>query len=226
MKWRGNRRAALLGVVVGAGLTVVGLAVLPGIENPAVAPITTRGENGALVESFFFTGSRDVIAITHNGKLPLGASPPGIPLFSEAAIDKGFALITQIRNAAGEIVGYAAELEVHPEGDMLTQNLTWNTDWVLVLPARGALFLHQQEHFGRLREVMPPVLAGKGWSGDLRVQTTVGPRPDGRGVILGGTGEFAGARGAFIEIDHLTQWTTGGQLVARLELRLEREAVP
>jgi len=226
MRWGGNRGAALLGVAVGAGLTLVGLAILPGIENPAVAPITTRGENGALIESFFFNGPQDVVAITHNGKLPLAASPPGITLFSEPAIDKGFALITQIRNAAGEIVGYAAELEVHPEGDMLTQNLKWNTDWVLVLPARGALFLHQQEHSGPLREIMKPVLAGEDWRGDLRVQTTVGPRSDGRGVILGGTGEFTGARGAFIEIDHLTQWTTGGQIVAQFELRLEREAVP
>ena len=226
MKWGGNRGAALLGVALGAGLTLVGLAVLPDIENPAVAPITSRGENGALVESFFFTASQDVVAITHNGKLPLAAWPAGIPLFSEAAIDKGFALITRIRNAAGEIVGYAAELGGHPEGDMLTQNLKWNTDWVVVLPARGALFLHQQEHSGPLREIMPTVLAGEDWRGDLRVQTTVGPRPDGRGVILGGTGEFAGARGAFIEIDHLMQWMTGGQLVAQFELRLEREATP
>ena len=63
---------------------------------------------------------------------------------------------------------------------------------------------------------------GKDWTGNWTVQTTVGPREDGRGIIVGGTGEFAGANGTFVEIDRVTRYTTDGAMMGEFELRVAR----
>ncbi len=125
-----------------------------------------------------------------------------------------------------QIVGFAAELEVHPEGDMLAEDLQWDTDWILVLPGRGVLILYQQEHSGELgpRVVNPTFASGRDWVGDWTVQTTVGPRTDGRGIVVGGTGEFEGASGSFVELDRITRFTADGGLLGDFELRIQWQA--
>lgn len=215
-------------VFTGAGALIALLvfANLPGYANPRIDPVGSVGPEGKASESFFFSSPEDGIAVTHGGKLPLGIGPPGVVALSDPAIDRGFALILNMHDANGRIVGFAVELEVHPEGDMLAQDLRWETEWVLVIPGRGVLVLNQQEHSG---ELGPKVIntvreTGSDWVGDWTVQTTVGPLANGRGVILGGTEEFAGASGSFIEIDHLTRFTADGVMWGDFELRLAMEA--
>ena len=213
------------GFVVGAALAVGVLASVPGRALPRVAPIMAN-EGGEIVESFFLRSPADGIAVTHSGKMPLGVFPPSAQRFSEPAIERGFALFAKVRNANGEVVGVAAELEVHPEtGNILTDDVVWKTDWTVVIPGRGVLFLHQEEHSGELGpKVLKPVLeTGKAWEGDWTVQTTSGPGPGGRGIVVGGTGDFAGARGSFVEIDRVTKLTTDGVLEGTFEIRVSRE---
>ncbi|MGH7806374.1 MAG: hypothetical protein ACREQJ_18640, partial [Candidatus Binatia bacterium] len=177
------------GFAVGAVIAIGVLAAVPGRALPRVTPITTAAENGDVVESFFLESPKDGIAVTHSGKMPLGVFPPGAGRFEEPAIERGFALLAKVRNAGGEVVGIAAELEVHPErGNILTDDVVWKTDWTVVLPGRGVLFLHQEEHSGELGpKVLKPVLeTGKAWEGDWTVQTTSGPGPGGRGIVVGG----------------------------------------
>ncbi|MGH7805344.1 MAG: hypothetical protein ACREQJ_13430, partial [Candidatus Binatia bacterium] len=74
-------------------------------------------------------------------------------------------------------------------------------------------------------KVLKPVLeTGKAWEGDWTVQTTAGPGEGRRGLVVGGSGEFAGARGSFVEIDRVTKLTTDGVLEGSFELRVTREA--
>jgi hypothetical protein len=42
----------------------------------------------------------------------------------------------------------------------------------------------------------------------------------GRGRIIGGTGEFAGITGSFVELDRLSRFTVDGNMDLALELRL------
>ena len=214
-----------VGFAVGAVLAAGVLASVPGRGLPHVAPIV-KNEGGEIVESFFLESPRDGIAVTHSGKMPLGVFPPGAQRFSEPAIERGFALFAKVRNANGEVIGVAAELEVHPEsGNILTDDIVWQTEWTVVIPGRGVLFLHQEEHSGELGpKVLKPVLeTGKPWEGDWTVQTTSGPGPGGRGLVVGGSGEFAGASGSFVEIDRVTKLTTDGVLEGTFELRVSRE---
>jgi hypothetical protein len=177
-------------------------------------------------ESFFIDVPQHGVALTHSGKMMLTAGPPGIPLFEEKAIRNGLALIMKVRNADGEVIGFASELEVFPaKANMLEEDVVWDTDWTLVIPGRGTLFLHQQEHSGELgpKVIGPTLKTGKPWVGDWQVTSTVGPGPDGKGVIAGGSGEFEGARGWFVESIRLERFEKKGVMTGTVELAIHRQ---
>ena len=180
-------------------------------------------EPGSATESFFIELPADGIAITHGGDMALTAGPPGIALLQEAQVKNGLAMLSKIRDANNAVIGFASELETFPEGaDLLADDVVWDTSWTLMIPGRGSLYLSQQEHSGELgaKIVIPVQETGEAWRGEWTVTTTVGPRADGFGVIVGGAGEFAGAAGKFVEIVSLTGFEPGGIMVGRVELRL------
>lgn len=219
-------RLLLVGVVLGAAAFAALLFYDPVlVQHPRVAPLVTSGSRGERIESFVIEVPGDGIAVTNSGKLALAPFPPGIALFTEPRIEKSLAVLAKVRDSSGEVIGYASELEVFTETDLSKGDVVWNTDWTVVIPARGALFLHQQEHSGELfpKVIAPTVQSGEDWVGDWTVLTTVGPQPDGRGAVVGGTGEFEGARGSFVEIDRVTRFTPKGEMTAtvRLETAIE-----
>ena len=218
--WRTAGIAALAGVIV----TLITLFMLPGFGGTHIAPIETVSADGNRSETLHFLLPEDGIAVTHGGNVPFPAAPPGVPTFTEDALKRGFALLVRVRDAQGRVVGLAAELEVHPQGDMLAESLEWDTDWILVLPGRGILTLHQVEHSNELgpKVINPTLASGMDWVGDWTIQTTVGPGPGGRGVILGGSGEFEGSTGSFIEVDRLTRFSATMGLAGKVELQLQR----
>jgi hypothetical protein len=186
---------------------------------------------GESVESFYIELPGDGIAVTHGGDLVLAAGPPGIPLLGEERIRNGLALLVKLRDAGGNIIGFASELETFPENaDHVNADVLWDTDWTLMIPGRGSLYLRQQEHSRGLgpKVIRPTLETGRPWEGEWTVTTTAGPRPDGRGVVVGGAGEFEGVRGSFVEIVTLTRYEQEGVLHGRVELRitLERDPTP
>lgn len=152
-------RTLVVATSSGALLTAFVADRVPDYGVTPAEPIITRNSDGSGEESFFF-GVADGIAVTHAGQVPLGAGPPGVELFTDPALDRGFILVSNVRDRSGSVVGFAVELEVHPREDMLAQNLSWDTEWLLVLPGRGMLILHQQEHSNELGpRVINPTLA-------------------------------------------------------------------
>lgn len=215
-----STRSVLAGIAIGILVAIVAAYFSSPPEHLRVEPIVSERSTGERVESFFVEVPTDGIAVSNSGRMLLAPFPPGIPLFSEERIRNSLAVLCKVRDANGELVGYASELEVFGQTDLSQGDVVWDTDWTVVLPARGALFLHQQEHSGELfpKVVEPTLASGEDWRGDWIVTTTVGPRPDGRGVIVGGTGEFEGARGSFVEIDRLTRFTPRGEMFITVEL--------
>ncbi len=179
-------------------------------------------------ESFYIDMPADGIAVTGGEHAPLLRFPPGIPEFTEENISTGLVVVAKLRNLSGQVIGFASELEVFPEqarAQFDSQNVIWDTAWNLVIPGRGMLFLFQQEHSGELaRETMGKVReTGKDWNGDKSMVTTVGPAEDGKGIIIGGTGEFKDIKGTFIENNRMTRFTTSGEMFIAVEIRLFKE---
>jgi hypothetical protein len=225
----GAARAFAIGALLGALALFAAWPFLPPVvESPRAEPVVAAGPKGERVESFVLEVPADAIAVTNGGRLALAPFPPGIALFTEPRIAKGLAVLGKVRDARGEVIGYASELEVFEETDLSKGDVVWDTDWTLVLPARGALFLHQEEHAGELfpKVVAPTLASRRDWVGDWSVTTTVGPRPGGRGAVAGGTGEFAGARGSFLEIDRLTRFSTRGEMTITVRLEVALEGAP
>jgi hypothetical protein len=175
-----------------------------------------------VVESFTVRVPDDVIAISHHGSGLIPPFPAGIPRMAEPSLSKAVAILTKIRDSAGEVVGFGAQLEVILEGNAADGSQLQATDWVLVIPGRGTIYLSEIERLGDFgRQVIRPVIeSGKDWEGKFTRVASVGPRADGRGVITGGTFEFENLQGSFVEIQNYTRVSAGGQLFTTTELRL------
>jgi hypothetical protein len=177
-------------------------------------------------ESWFLDVPGHEVALTHGGRVPTPMLPAGIAALSEPGVRNGLALVAKIRDAKGEVVGFASELEaLSSETSLRDARIRTDTFWTLALPGRGTLFLHETEDNWRLatRIVLPAVLSRRDWRGDWTNVNSVGPRGDGRGAVVGGTGEFEGARGSFLEIGRLRRFTPRGEMEFTIELRVAIE---
>lgn len=174
--------------------------------------------------SFYLRTTQDLLSISHGGVIPLGNYPEGIPTLAKTGIPDMLAFTATLRDANGQHIGVASELEDFPNH---TPNYKgpyiWDTLWTLMIHNRGSLYLVQQEKmaeediamFLRVKET------GETWEGETPPHsTTYGPLPEGYGIIVGGSGEFEGATGKFQEIATLYSFTPEGVLDAKLELRL------
>ncbi|QKV91542.1 hypothetical protein HUT19_07090 [Streptomyces sp. NA02950] len=226
-----ERRRVMIWVasaVVAAIVVPAGVYALDSDDHGRSGPATsersgTGKESGWIEESFFARVPKDGVFETHQGNLPLAVFPSGIAKFTEPELRKAFALGGKIRDKNGKVVGFSTEIEeVLPKTDFESGTMLTHTVWTLFFPGRGSLVLDQIENSTKVAtKVFKPAFAGrKPWVGRLNATTTAGPRKDGRGVILGGTGEFAGIRGSGIEIADLRRFDPAtGSLKGVFELR-------
>ena len=176
-------------------------------------------------ESYFVRLPDDLMALTHSGELGSGYIPDDIARFTEEGAAGSAVFLFKLRDAEGEVVGYATQLEVVQAGTPVgVSDASWPTDWILVVAEKGTIFLHQIEKPTKLRDVAlrPVVETGEPREGEVTAQTTIGPRSDGRGIIIGGTRGFDGIEGTFVEIDTLTAFSLENGLVGEIELRMFR----
>ena len=97
-----------------------------------------------------------------------------------------------------------------------------HTLWSIIVPGRGALHLYQTENNWRLfkQVLLPMLITGKDYDGEFTGVNTLGPLDGYRGLVVGGTGEFAGITGSFIEIGTLRHMTPDGTMSGVMELRV------
>ncbi|MDP6395417.1 MAG: hypothetical protein QF466_08215 [Desulfobacterales bacterium] len=220
-------------VGLGLGIVVTSYTVwhMPRADDTRTERVVPAFGQSGTVESFFLTadidGSGDVVAIT--GGTIADAFPEGIPALAEPHIEHGLALLTMISDADadadadGKVVGFATELqEMHEDTSVLSGKIMIHTYWTLILPGRGSIFLYQTENnWMVMKEVIRPSrTTGETWRGERVSLNTNGPLPNGTGVIVGGTGEFAGIEGTFLEIGTLKGYKPPGSLHMSMELRL------
>ena len=97
----------------------------------------------------------------------------------------------------------------------------WHATWTIMLPGRGHVVGYELEkRDADASQIFAQVAAGQEWNGEFYEQVAVGPLPSGDGIILGGTGEFAGATGTLSEWVRLHRMTPDGMMHGRLELHV------
>jgi hypothetical protein len=217
-------------VVVGVICLVLGaiLATILSVANPFAAKKTATaqiaaGADGLVHETLYIDTVKHLVAATHPGDKPIPTFPSDIPKLSDPALKPSFALLAKVADKSGRIIGFCSEQEdVNADSNILQGKMIMNTTWTVTLPGRGTLFLAEIENaseFAR-KVVAPALILKREWNEPWTFVTTVGPSPEGRGVIVGGTGEFEGVKGTFVEVTHLKRFTKEKVLMADVELQL------
>ena len=224
-----NALLFLGGVILGAALLVMGLYYFPfphATRTERILPVFEA--NAPKPEIFRYTLSvardSDVVSLITSGVPTIFPMIPATErVLSEPNVKDGLALINKMRDDNGNIVALATELESgHEQSRLIKGRVMTHTTWTVIVPGRGALFVYQVEDNWTLfkRFVLPGLLFNKSWQGSWKNLNTLGPRPDGYGQVIGGTGEFAGKRGHFIEFAELRDFSPGKQLAGTMELRV------
>lgn len=164
-------------------------------------------------ESFHWRSPDDVITFTHGGTLPQALIPPGIEDLRGSPIERQVIVAMKLRDAAGNLIGAGSELEYLDDDGRLQVFFTF------VIPSRGTLFVHEVKGVDpELAEIFGAVAqTGKSWSGELSVVSTVGPSEQGLGVVVGGTGEFAGATGTMRQLINFKSISPDGPVAEQEE---------
>jgi hypothetical protein len=225
--WLRHGLAAIMGFFAGALLVLAALYLWPfsflDRDPVALAAIDAVKDR----ESFSLNITGDNILATHGGAFPFKPFPESLATFPDPALHDIFALVTKFRaGPGGDVIGFGTELEIAHEHSSLLRGLVMtHTLWSIVVPGRGTLHLYQVENNWRLlkRVVMPMLLTGNPFNGDFTGVNTLGPLPDYRGIVVGGTREFAGLTGTFVEIGDLRELHPDGTLSGHMELRIGYE---
>ncbi len=173
------------------------------------------------IQSFYLDTVKDVIAVSHEGKVAILPMPEGVTPLN----GPGLALISQVRDQTGAIIGVASELEDFSASGGPASGEAWDTYWTINVFGRGSLFLYEKEQvLPEHIKIFSDIRGGDAdWTGNDTKATNVGPAPHGYGRVIGGTGEFEGATGVFEEIITMRRFTTTGLLDATIEIRVRRE---
>ncbi|MCC7258803.1 MAG: hypothetical protein IT486_10580 [Gammaproteobacteria bacterium] len=138
--------------------------------------------------------------------------------------------VFRLRDVAGNVVGLASRTATPADpGD---RGRGTRSEWMLLLPSRGALFLSQIDALDTLPRAvtgpMPvPVVDTPGfWAGGERRRITTGPADGGAGRVGGGTAEFAGLQGSYDETWERRESAAGGVNHGRIVLRTRVLAGP
>lgn len=168
----------------------------------------------------------DILSLTHGFADGIGRTPKAITSLENSAISNMLGFTGRIRDSDGNFVGLASELENFPDDKGIRPDISWKTDWTVNTP-QGTLFMYEDEGIPAAHlPAFASVMAGKDWTGSLPAQVSVGPHSSGRGVIIGGTGIYAGATGTFIEKVDLRGLTTEGAMTGTMyvQIYLDRKA--
>jgi len=215
--------AVLAGLLIGAA-GVIALLYLWPFDAEKRTDATLAAADGRDSFSYFLDIPADMVFATHVGAFPMRRVPAGILLLSKGRLPNSLLFATRFRDApGGDVVAFGTELEIlHEDSSFLAGKLMTHTLWSIVEPGRGVLHLYQTENNWRLfkRVLLPMMVSGAAYAGEFLGVNTSGPRPGYRGLVVGGTGEFAALRGEFIEIGRLRRATPGGDLEGSMELRI------
>jgi hypothetical protein len=171
------KKIFLLGLLLGIGGAVWVAGWYPFVDPVRFPSESGVARNGGRAESFHIQIPQDRVlrAVTPSAASP--ALPDGATLPASAA--DGAAELYKLRNASGKVIGLASRVWRGADAAY--------TDWTLLLPARGAVFLTATESGG------PPAPSAAGAAATPRSVL---------GDVVGGSREFEGIVGSYSE-----EWT-------------------
>lgn len=150
-------------------------------------------------ETFTFS-TTELISVTSASGGLFAPFPADITPLDEPVISNGVIFAAKFRNLNGDIVAFGTEQEVVDFEAAISL-----TTYTITVPGRGTLMLKQREDVSGLLDRANDMIANEDhvrtFDPPLEIVTTI----PGTGLIVGGSGEFAGAFGFMREINILAE---------------------
>lgn len=221
------KRPFIIAFVAGLLAVLLAAALWPLPDHPRLHAITSVPPDGGRQEDFVIHWPEDRIARPgeRQGGQPSTAAL-GASVLEDSAGRRLSAELFRLRDAEDNVIGLAGRLA--GTGGALADQGRSATNWLLVIPSRGALFLAQSDVLDTTARqelgatgpvVLAPAQGARFWSDRPRVRITA-PAPAGAtsGRLLRGTGEFDGLRGSFTETWDLQEVNADGSTTGRILL--------
>ncbi|MCF6293089.1 MAG: hypothetical protein L3J04_06830, partial [Robiginitomaculum sp.] len=151
---------------------------------------------------------QDIISLTHGFANGSARVPETITSLEGSSLGNMLAVSARVRDKDGNFVGMASQLELFPDVNGPRPGMSWKADWTITTP-QGTLYIYHDERIAMEHmQAFAHVASGENWEGSIPANTSFGPHPSGRGIIVGGTGIYAGRTGTFTEKVDLQGLTT------------------
>ncbi len=224
------KRLFVVAFVAGLLAVAVAATLWPLPRHVRYRSITSVPADGGRQEEFVIHWPEDRIARPgEKGSGLPAAAAVGAAVLEDSAGRRVSAELFRLRDAEDNVIGVAGRLA--GTGGAIADPGRSATNWLLVIPSRGALFLAQSDvQDTTVREslaaegsvALAPAQAAASWTDRPRVRITApGPEGDGpatTGKVLRGTSEFAGLRGSFTETWDLEEVIADGSTRGRILL--------
>ncbi len=203
----------LSGIILGLVVAVGAARFYPWVDHPRIASRTVVLHNGGRVEDFIIRVPVDRITSTGTAEMGLRARnyPVGVE-FPAAMVDEAILVEHfKLRDVQGDVIGLAVR-HASVTGDEAA------TAWALTIPSRGTMHLLGAAEPGILDRELAAAgrIAGEAWSGALEV--SIGSEETGSGRMAGGSHEFAGLGGTYVENWAVSGVSQAGDLRGTIEL--------
>lgn len=199
----------ITGFIIAFALVLVAAGFYPLPGHVRILSQTTTLPNGGRQEDFTIELPGDRIALPKFAK----TAPFPNQAFSADGQDRLTAELFRLRNVQGVVIGVASKTTGKiPDG---SGQATWVSDWILLIPSRGALLLNQEN--ARNQQLRVPQQGSEG-AAPVVQRVTAGPAPDDEGIVVRGTDEFAGLVGSYSEVLQLEYVDAGGVAHGQINL--------
>jgi hypothetical protein len=192
-------RLFLAAFVLGALLMLLAARLYPLPEMSRLPSGATALTNGGREETFYIRLPDDRVGSPRAA--PVAQFPK--QAFAREGADRILAELFKLRNSEGRVIGLASKMS--GQVAFPNQQRRNNVDWILLIPSRGAVLMSTGGRPADRERKYP--------------SNYMGLDPERAGMIMGGTNEFEGLAGFFIEDTQVDRVGENGQPVGTLSLQ-------
>lgn len=191
----------MIGVVVGAGLLILGLYYNPFSAQTALSPLSVTDEQ--VIDLAFSAVPQEGILYTDHGESIVDPYPARVAELWEPAVVNTRVWVTEFADGLGKFTGIGVKFSSESEQTRLINGKALaNSVWHVYLPGKGTFLIDQTENYwSYIREVVVParMSSGDNWRGAFHGVMTSGPGALGTARVTGGSGLYRNLESEAVE---------------------------
>lgn len=191
----------VVGVVVGAGLLILGLYYNPFSARTAVSPLAVTDEQ--VIDLAFSAVPQEGILYSDHGESIVDPYPARVAELWEPAVVDTRVWVTELMDGLGQFTGIGIKFSSKSEQTRLINGKALaNSVWQVYLPGKGTFMIDQSENYwSYIREVVVParMSSGNNWRGAFHGVMTSGPGSLGTARVTGGSGLYRNLESEAVE---------------------------